>query len=197
MIASPSALIITAGGSGSGGGGGSTHPGGSPTQLQFNTTVFGGVVGSSVDPSTGNITLAPTSGTPLNIEQLDVNGSALNCSDAAGDDFQIYLYQNDIDFAGFTNSGSAFDFNLNPDGDAEVFLNDSTNALILLRATGGVTSLVMTDADASTLTLSPTLVGFFSATPVGQQAVTGVTVDPAVTSLLTALVNLGLITYTA
>jgi hypothetical protein len=36
-----------------------TNPGGTPTQLQFNNTTFGGVPGSAVDASNGQITLTP------------------------------------------------------------------------------------------------------------------------------------------
>jgi len=44
-----------------------TGPGGSPTQLQFNNTVFGGVAGSAVNASTGAITLTPGADTTVGV----------------------------------------------------------------------------------------------------------------------------------
>jgi hypothetical protein len=178
-----------------GGGGGGT-PGGAPGELQYNNSgSFGGVTGSSVDAN-GNITIKPNAtGNAITVQQFDGSSLALNCTDGAGGLVTVYVFNGGSGITGTDAANDTYAF-FALSGTVEFQMVDSSNGNIDFKSIGGTTSIQLTDSSSATIFLSPSLVGFFSAAPVGKQTVTGVKLpsDVVMASLLTALANLGLIT---
>ena len=114
------------------GGGGSTSPGGTPTQLQFNNTVFGGVKGTAVDATTGVITVTATA---ANISPVVINGN--------GSDVLAPL----LVLSGLMDDSTAQLQLLAPDLPAGSFFtflfNSDNSALIAASIDGGITSSTM------------------------------------------------------
>ena len=167
---------------GGGGGGAPTSPGGSPTQLQFNNTTFGGVLGSAVDAPTGAITLTPSADT---VTPLTIDTSAFANADIPG----LNIITNNSDGIHFQDSTAPTTVLgiVSLDPSSGLFLAGSTDSGV----TTGQLSLGSDNAGGSSFTSGAGTPGHFPGIGIlsGTVTVTGILAVAGATS--------GAVTFTA
>lgn len=136
------------------GGGGGT-PAGSSGQIQYNNAgAFAGIVGSAVDLTHGNITIAPTAGSgaaAVTITANDNDGVDINSLDASSTIYFAPQTGNVFEVAFQSQSGSNYDFQCDGSGNLAFAMTSTEGATVVFTLQSGSNSVALQPTTISTV----------------------------------------------